>query len=95
MFGKYDQKQVIINDPGLAKYINLDPIYVLHTGAKNANRKFGKSKINIVERLPIPYINVYVNSTIELTKTTLEFEDMNKIIVIFVPKESTFLKGTF
>lgn len=51
IFGKYDVSQVIINDPGLAKYINLDPIYVLHIGARYANKQFGKSKINIVERL--------------------------------------------
>lgn len=51
IFGKYDATQVIINDPGLAKYINLEPIFVLHVGAKYANRQFGKSKVNIVERL--------------------------------------------
>jgi small subunit ribosomal protein S7 len=51
LFGKYDVRQVVINDPGLAKYINLDPVYVAHVGAKYANRHFGKSRVNIVERL--------------------------------------------
>ena len=51
MFGRYDVNQVVINDPGLAKYINLDPIYVPHVGARYANKQFGKSRINIVERL--------------------------------------------
>lgn len=51
LFGRYDTNQVVINDPGLAKYINLDPIYVPHVGARYAGRSFGKSKVNIVERL--------------------------------------------
>jgi small subunit ribosomal protein S7 len=51
IFGKYNVKDVVINNPGLAKYINLEPRYVLHVGARNANRQFGKSKINIIERL--------------------------------------------
>lgn len=51
IFGKYDTSEVIINDGGLAKYIDLTPTNVPHSGGKHANRWFGKSKLSIVERL--------------------------------------------
>jgi len=51
IFGKYDQSEVVVHDAGLARYINLKPVGVPHSSAKNANRQFGKSKINVVERL--------------------------------------------
>lgn len=51
IFGKYDTSDVVIEDLGLRRYINLDPVTVLHTGARHANRHFGKVKVNIVERL--------------------------------------------
>jgi len=51
MFGKYDTTEVVINDGGLAKYIDLTPTNVPHSGGKHANRWFGKSKLSIVERL--------------------------------------------
>ena len=51
IFGKYDTSEVIIRDGGLAKYIDLTPTNVPHSGGKHANRWFGKSKLSIVERL--------------------------------------------
>jgi small subunit ribosomal protein S7 len=51
LFGKYDLTEVTVNDGGLAKYIDLTPTNVPHTGGKHANRWFGKSKLSIVERL--------------------------------------------
>jgi len=51
IFGKYDTTEVIINDGGLAKYIDLTPTNVPHSGGKHANKWFGKSKLSIVERL--------------------------------------------
>ncbi len=51
MFGKYDTTEVVVNDGGLAKYIDLTPTNVPHSGGKHANRWFGKSKLSIVERL--------------------------------------------
>lgn len=50
MLQKYDMSQVQIEDKGLARYINLD-VQHFFTGAVNANKIFGKSKISIVERL--------------------------------------------
>ncbi len=51
LFGKYDVSEVVVRDAGLARYINLDPVSVPHSGAKHANRPFAKGKVHIVERL--------------------------------------------
>ena len=51
IFGKYDTSDVVVNDGGLAKYMDLTPTNVPHSGGKHANRWFGKSKLSIVERL--------------------------------------------
>ena len=51
LFGKYEMTGIGIRDGGLAKYIDLTPISVPHTGGKHANRAFAKSKMSIVERL--------------------------------------------
>jgi small subunit ribosomal protein S7 len=51
LFGKYGLTEVVVKDGGLSKYINLSPVMVPHSNAKHANRWFGKSKVNIVERL--------------------------------------------
>lgn len=51
LFDKYDFSEVVVRDAGLAKYMNLDPVSVPHTGAKHANKPFAKSKMNVVERL--------------------------------------------
>ena len=51
LFDKYDLSEIVVSDAGLARYINLDPVMVPHTGARHANRPFAKNKMNIVERL--------------------------------------------
>ncbi len=51
IFGKYDPEEVVIEDEGLKRFIKLELITVLHTGARHANKHFGKIKVNIVERL--------------------------------------------
>lgn len=51
LFGQYDMSEVTITDPGLANYINLTPIFVPHSSGRHASRNFGKTKVNIVERL--------------------------------------------
>ncbi len=51
LFERYDLTDIAVHDQGLAKYINLDPIVLPHTGARWANKPFGKQKANIVERL--------------------------------------------
>lgn len=51
LFGKYDLREVVVQDPGLVRYINLTPILVPHTGARHGNKSFAKHKMNVVERL--------------------------------------------
>jgi small subunit ribosomal protein S7 len=51
LFDRYDLSNITVTDAGLARYINLDPVIVPHTGARHANQPFAKSKMNIVERL--------------------------------------------
>lgn len=50
LFNRWSFKDVKVNDPGLKPYINLDPVIVPNTGGKFSQKKFGKSKVNIVER---------------------------------------------
>ena len=51
LFEKYDLADITVHDLGLAKYINLNPIVIPHTGARWAAKPFGKQHANIVERL--------------------------------------------
>ncbi len=51
LFGKYDFTSVNVSDPGLKKYINLDPVGQPHTAGRYSSREFGKHKMSIIERL--------------------------------------------
>lgn len=51
LFGIYDLKEVKVHDPSLAVYVNLSPVNVPHSHGRHAKKQFGKSKVNIVERL--------------------------------------------
>ncbi|MFA5771617.1 MAG: 30S ribosomal protein S7 [Thermoplasmata archaeon] len=51
LFGKYSFSDITVSDPSFARYLNITPLIVPHTSAKFANRRFGKAKVNIVERL--------------------------------------------
>lgn len=51
LFGKYDLSEVVVNDPGLVRYINLSPIILPHSEGKYTKRQFGKLRMSIVERL--------------------------------------------
>jgi small subunit ribosomal protein S7 len=50
LFGKYDIENIVINDRGLASYINLDVDY-FHTHGRHANRRFKKANLSLIERL--------------------------------------------
>jgi small subunit ribosomal protein S7 len=50
VLGKYDVKDVKIEDQGLARYINLDTENI-YLGGVYSNKLFAKSKIPIIERL--------------------------------------------
>ena len=51
LFGKYTFSGVVVPNPGLQRYINIEPVSIPHTGAQHANRPFAKMHMNIVERL--------------------------------------------
>lgn len=42
---------VVIRDPGLKRYIHLQPKLALHTCGRHANKQFAKAQVPIVERL--------------------------------------------
>jgi small subunit ribosomal protein S7 len=51
LFGKFEMKEVKVSDPSLAVYVNLSPISLPHTHGRHAKKQFGKSRVNIAERL--------------------------------------------
>ena len=51
LFGEWSFEGIDVRDIGLKRYINLDPIYLPHSGGRHEARKFRKSNLNIVERL--------------------------------------------
>ena len=50
-FGKWSADGVEVKDPGLARYMLLEPPLVLHSGGRQASKPFGKTRVPIVERL--------------------------------------------
>ena len=50
-FNRWDVSGIKVDDPGLKRYISLEPRIVPKTGARYAGNRFHKSKIFIVERL--------------------------------------------
>ena len=50
-FNKWGTEGIVVTDPGLERYITIQPRIVPKTGARYAGAKFHKSKIFIVERL--------------------------------------------
>ncbi|MEW6329091.1 MAG: 30S ribosomal protein S7 [Candidatus Micrarchaeota archaeon] len=51
LFNKYDLSEVKVSDVSLANYINLSPVVIPHSYGRQAKKQFGKTKVNIVERL--------------------------------------------
>ncbi|MEA3189890.1 MAG: small subunit ribosomal protein [Thermoplasmata archaeon] len=51
VFGKYTSTGIEVSDVGLARYINLEAIGIMHHGARHGNKRFAKSKVHVVERL--------------------------------------------
>lgn len=50
-FNRWSVQGIEVQDPGLQKYISLQPTLVPRTGARYAGSKFHKSRVFIVERL--------------------------------------------
>jgi len=51
LFRKWDYGQVEVKDPGLQRVISLNPVIVPTSMGRHEHKKFGKSHVNIVERL--------------------------------------------
>jgi small subunit ribosomal protein S7 len=51
IFGKWPSTAIEVSDVGLARYISLEAVGVMHHGARHANKHFGKTKVHVVERL--------------------------------------------
>jgi small subunit ribosomal protein S7 len=50
LFGEWDYDGIEVRDIGLERYLNLDPVYLPHSGGRHEARRFHKSNLNIVER---------------------------------------------
>jgi small subunit ribosomal protein S7 len=53
IFGRWTTQDVIVSDPGLKAYMNLDPIFVPTSLGRFTTKQFWKSKRPIIERLMI------------------------------------------
>ena len=51
LFGKFDATEVTMRDAGMARYIDITPVAVPHSGGKHTSKPFAKAKMSIVERL--------------------------------------------
>jgi small subunit ribosomal protein S7 len=51
LFGEWGFEGIAVRDLGLKRYLNLDPIFLPHSGGRHEARRFRKSEMNIVERL--------------------------------------------
>jgi small subunit ribosomal protein S7 len=51
LWEKWDMTGVKIEDPGLQNVISLKPTLIPHSGGRHEHKKFGKTRVNVVERL--------------------------------------------
>jgi len=51
LFGEWTFDELSVRDIGLERYLNIEPIYLPHSGGRHTARKFRKSDMSIVERL--------------------------------------------
>ncbi|NJD76863.1 MAG: 30S ribosomal protein S7 [Candidatus Methanoperedens sp.] len=81
LFGKWDFSEVEVKDPSVKNYLTLTPIFVPHSGGRNAKQQFSKSNLNLVERLVNKLMREENNTGQKITvcKTVKEsFEIINK-----------------
>lgn len=50
LFGEYSFEGIEVRDIGLKRYLNLNPVYLPHSGGRHEAHRFRKSTLNIVER---------------------------------------------
>ena len=51
LFGEWTFDEISVRDIGLQRYLNIEPIFLPHSGGRHTARKFRKSDMSIVERL--------------------------------------------
>ena len=51
IFEKWSVDNIEVLDPGLEKYLSVNPILFPHSGGRHEHKRFRKSALNIVERL--------------------------------------------
>jgi small subunit ribosomal protein S7 len=51
LFNKYDYEGVSVHDPGLARYVSLNPVVLPHSHGRHTKQQFAKRHVNVVERL--------------------------------------------
>jgi small subunit ribosomal protein S7 len=51
LWERWDLSGVKVEDQGLQTVINLKPMLVPHSGGRHEHKKFGKTRVNLVERL--------------------------------------------
>ncbi len=50
LFNEWSFEGIDVRDIGLKRYLNLEPVWLPHSGGRHEARKFRKSRLNIVER---------------------------------------------
>jgi len=50
LFGEWSFDGIDVRDIGLKRYLNLEPVWLPHSGGRHEARRFRKSRLNIVER---------------------------------------------
>lgn len=51
LFGEWTFEELSVRDIGLVRYLNIEPVFLPHSGGRHTARKFRKSDMSIVERL--------------------------------------------
>ena len=51
LFGEWSFENIEVRDPGLKRYLNIEPVFTPHSGGRHEARRFQKSEMSIVERL--------------------------------------------
>ena len=83
LFGKWDMSEVVVEDPSLAKALNLDSFRVPHTGGRHANKPLGKANLPILER----FINNMMRSEKYTGKKVQAYNVVNKAFDIIYEKK--------
>lgn len=50
LFGEWSFEGIDVRDISLKRYLNLEPVWLPHSGGRHEARRFRKSRLNIVER---------------------------------------------